>query len=367
MTGLDNGIDRSRHSPDPPPRRRVTVSIRSVRPVLGYLASRGYDAGALWRAAGTGAIDTDDPEARIPHDAAVALWQTAEHLSADVNIGLHAAEWIRPGMMGALEYAVQTCATLGEGLERLARYHRVLHDAAEVRFELRGDGAVLSHRLPLPGGAPRQISEYIVAGWLIALRRICASDWAPLEVRFPHAEPADVSEHRRLFAAPLLFGHERSELQIPRAVINRPLPAADPTLQQIVEAQVGTLIERLPSADAYTDSVRHLLAKTLSAGNARLEEIAAQLHLSPRTLHRRLEEEGTSFRRIVRTVRRELAERHLRDRRMMIAEIAFLLGYSEASAFHRAFKRWTGYSPKAFRDSAGQASRLDRKELESGA
>jgi AraC-like DNA-binding protein len=360
MTVLDNNIDRSRHSPNRPPRRSVTVSIRSVRPLLGYLASRGYDAGDLRLALGQVAVDIEDPESRIPHDAAVALWDAAERLSADINIGLHAAEWIRPGMLGALEYAVQTCATLGHGLKMLARYHRVLHDVAEVRVELRGNWAVLSHRLPLPGGAPRQISEFVLAGWLLAFRRICATEWAPLEVRFPHAEPADVSEHRRLFAAPLLFGHERSELRIPRALLDQPLPAADSTLQQIVEAQVGTLLESLPAADSYTDSVRRLLARTLNAGSARLEEIAAQLHLSPRTLHRRLDEEGTSFRRIVCAVRRELAERHLRDRRMMIAEVAFLLGYSEASAFHRAFKRWTGHSPQAFRDGAYNSSSLER-------
>ena len=109
------------------------------------------------------------------------------------------------------------------------------------------------------------------------------------------------------------------------------------------------MLQKLPKGEALTDAVRRLLVGELCDGEPSLEQIAPRLHMSPRTLHRRLEEEGTSFRQVLAEVRRELAARHLSERRLAIGEIAFLLGFSEPSAFHRAFKRWTGHAPLAYR------------------
>src|SRR5262249_51637173 len=129
-----------------------------------------------------------------------------------------------------------------------------------------------------------------------------------------------------------------------------PLLRADAALQAILEAQVMAVIEKLPRGEATTDAVRRYLAGGLGDGQPTLEQIAPRLHMSPRTLHRRLEEEGTSFRQVLSEVRRELAARHLSEGRLAIGEIAFLLGFSEPSAFHRAFKRWTGHAPLAWRE-----------------
>jgi len=112
------------------------------------------------------------------------------------------------------------------------------------------------------------------------------------------------------------------------------------------------MLQKLPKGEADTDAVRRCLAGDLCNGQPTLQQIAPRLHMSPRTLHRRLDDEGTSFRHVLTEVRRELAARHLTERRLGVSEIAFLLGFSEPSAFHRAFKRWTGHAPLAFRESA---------------
>jgi AraC-like DNA-binding protein len=109
------------------------------------------------------------------------------------------------------------------------------------------------------------------------------------------------------------------------------------------------LIQKLPKAEATTDAVRRHLASELDKGQPTLEQIAPRLHMSSRTLRRRLDEEGTSFRQILGEVRRELASRYLMEGRLSVGEIAFLLGFSEPSAFHRAFKQWTGHAPHAYR------------------
>lgn len=110
------------------------------------------------------------------------------------------------------------------------------------------------------------------------------------------------------------------------------------------------MLQRLPKGEAATDAVRRCLAGELCNGQPTLEQIAPRLHMNPRTLHRRLDDEGTNCRRVLKDVRRELASRHLAERQLAISEIAFLLGFSEPSAFHRAFKRWTGHAPLAFRE-----------------
>ena len=328
---------------------KISLSIRSVQPILMYIAARGYDSTAFLKSNGVDPSIFQDPEARLPHGVAISLWTAAGRLTNDPNLGLHVAAGIRPGTYGVLDYAVRTCETLEEGLRRLALYHRFLHDVAETRLSEDRNRAMLSHHLPLPGGAPRPVSECVAAGWLLASRQATGLNFIPLEVRFPHRAPDDISEHEQLFGCKLQFGWERTELVFARELLNATLVKADPALQAILEAQLVDLIQKLPKAEATTDAVRRHLASELAKGQPTLEQIAPRLRMSSRTLRRHLDEEGTSFREILNDVRRELASRYLLEGRLAIGEIAFLLGFSEPSAFHRAFKQWTGHAPHAYR------------------
>ncbi|MGB7845748.1 MAG: AraC family transcriptional regulator [Candidatus Acidiferrum sp.] len=349
MTKSDKKIDRNRHPQRAQHPGSVSVSLRSVQPVLMYISTQGYDANELLRREGVNPNLLGDPEARLPHTAAIRLWQAAGQLTNDPDLGLHVAEGVRPGQFGALEYALRTSANLGAAFTRLSAYHRILHDAAQVLLEVDREHAIVSHSLPLPGGAPRPISEFILAAWLITSRQAAGVDFALFEVRFPFPAPADIAEHRRVFGCPLKFEHLRSELVLARKLLDVPLLKADPVLQGIIEAQVLELLAKLPKAEATTDAVRRFLAEELSNGQPKLAKLAPRLRMSARTLHRRLEQEGTNFRRVLTEVRHELAVRHLVERRLAIGEIAFLLGFSEVSAFHRAFKHWTGHAPHAYR------------------
>lgn len=114
---------------------------------------------------------------------------------------------------------------------------------------------------------------------------------------------------------------------------------------------------QLPTGENIVDSIRRVLADDLCDGEPSLDRISTRLHMSARTLHRRLVEQGTTFRHVLADVRRELAERYLRERQLAIGEIGFLLGFSDTSAFHRAFKRWTGQAPLAFRHASNSAAR----------
>lgn len=352
MTATARNIDRNRQARTPAQPGAVSLSIRVLGPLLGYIKSRGHDTSAFLRDQGVDPELLGDPESRLPQAIATRLWLAAGELTQDSNLGIHVAEGVQPGTLGALGYALRTSETLSMSFQRLCRYHRLLHDVAEVKLALQRDRAVLSHYLPIPGGPVRPISEYVLTGWLLFSHQSTGVHWTPLEVRFPHPQPDDTSELRRLFRCTMKFGHDRSELVFPRDLLDTPLLKADPNLQAILEAQVVAMLQKLPKSEAATDAVRRHLASELCNGEPRLEHIAPRLHMSPRTLHRRLEEEGTSFRQVLTEVRRELAARHLTERHLAIGEIAFLLGFSEPSAFHRAFKRWTGHAPLAYRELA---------------
>jgi AraC-like DNA-binding protein len=333
-----------------PARGLMMVSVRSVQPVLARLRALGIEADVVLSAAGVAPAILNDADARIPHRLALGVWCEAVRRSGDDAFGIHAAEGIRPGAFDVLDYATRSSATLAEGLARLVRYHRILHDAAVVQLSVNGDRARLTHALPDHAGElPRHTAEFIVAAWVVVARQATGMDFAPLDVSFRHSPPPDLREHERLFRAPIRFDSAANGLVLPRTTLDLPLLKSDPGLCAVLERQMGELLERLPRTTSFSVRVGQMVGKDLSTAAPSATAAARKLHMSRRTLQRLLQAEGTTFSELVDGLRRDLATRYLREPAIAIAEVAFLLGFSEASAFHRAFKRWHGVTPAAYR------------------
>lgn len=275
----------------------------------------------------------------------------AWRLSGDECFGLHAAERVRPGAFDVLGYTLHSSATLGGAFERLVRYNHLLHDLADLRLTVNGGEARLSLRL-LPEGTPRQQAEFSLAVFLLFSRQATGTNVVPRVVEFSHAAPADLSEHRRIFQSPIRFARPATTLVLPRQALDLPLLQADPGLCAVLERQLRELLARLPAGESVLDRVRRLITTELCGGDPSVESVARRMHISPRTLHRRLRDAETSYRAVVDDLRQDLAVRYLAEDRLAIAEAAYLLGFSEASAFHRSFKRWTGRTPADYRREA---------------
>ena len=170
-------------------------------------------------------------------------------------------------------------------------------------------------------------------------------------MRFAHRAPRDAREHERFFGAPLRFATGENALVLPVALSTCPVVAPDPSLLSLLDRYAADRLGE-PRAATFADRARAALSEELQAGNVTAHGLAARLKVSVRTLHRTLAAEGTSYRRLLDQLRLDTAERHLLDDRVSVAEVAFLVGFSELSAFHRAFKRWTGSTPSAFRAEA---------------
>jgi AraC-like DNA-binding protein len=331
--------------------REPRLTVRALRPVISGLTRLGYDPGPFLHAQG---IDRDsllDHDATVPMSACVGLLADAVRITNDDNLGLHLAEQAELGSFDVHFYAMVSSPTLGAAFERVCRYQRLIHETSHVQLERFGHHAVLSHRLAGAMPAPRQTAELLLASWVRAGRIATRTTWSPVEVRFAHREPRDSRDHERFFGAPLRFATGENALVLPVALLDLPCHQNDPSLLSLLDRYAA---DRLggPQATTFADRARAALSEELQTGNVTAQHLAARLNVSVRTLHRSLAAENTSFRRLLDTLRLDVASRHLMDDRLSVAEVAFLVGFSELSAFHRAFKRWTGHTPATYRAEA---------------
>jgi AraC-like DNA-binding protein len=335
------------------PAGHATLPVWGMRVLIGYLEARGVDVGSIRRRAGLGAYL--GPDQRLPESVPREVWRLAAEATGDEAIAVHVAEARAPGALDALEYAFRASPTLHEALGQVVRYGRVMHDRVALRLEPQGDAVRLTGTVPPAHPINRYQAEFFLATFLRRARDTCSPDLVPVEVHFDHAAPARVAEHRRFFACPIRFEKPDIGLLIARPDLDRPMQGADPALTALLARQLDKLLEALPADASVSSRARALVAEDLPSGNASVERVARQLAMSMRTLSRRLDAEGTSFREVLDSVREELAFARLRDPSVEIGEIAFLLGYSESSAFHRWFRRRTGRTPVGFRREASQS------------
>ena len=337
--------------------REYTILTKSVRKIADAAAARGVPAEELYRAVNLAAALLDDPDSRIPFTQLVALYEEAARLTGDDAFGLHVGERSNPELFDLLGYVLVNSATLGEALDRLVRYHSIWSEGALFRLEVCGARIRLVYEyLGRQEGTRRHDCEMTLSVAVSFARRATGVEWAPHEVSFQHPKPKSIAEHRRVFRAPVRFGRPSNELVLDSSLLDLPIIRADPGLCDILDRQARELLARLPPQDGLINQVRVDISEALSGGDVRLEAVSQRLGISARTLQRRLKEEGTSHQDLLDEVRSDLARRYLRGPELAVCEVAYLLGFSEPSAFHRAFRRWTGTTPKEFRRSLSSRS-----------
>lgn len=321
-----------------------SASLAYLRGLLDYVQARGLEPARLLQGR---AIDLEDRDARLPESVCAELFDRAAKRLNDDALGLHAGEQIRPGHYGVLGYVAMNCATLGEALAGLRRYQALVLDIGPMEESLKNGELCLSWN---PGAQQyRQLAEYNLAGLVTFARWISGRNSSPLRIDVTYPAPAHPEEARRVFACPLRYGQDRYRLVLALDWLQQPLIQPDASMRAMMEQLAERQMQALSRSDDAITAARSLIAKRLGQGEVELGAIATALHLSARTLQRKLQDAGLSFTQLVDDVRRELAERYLADATLDLVDIAFLLGYSEQSAFTRAYKRWTGRSPAAVR------------------
>ena len=331
--------------------RVCTIQASAVRKIVNLAARYGVSAQSLYQEVKLNPALLDNPDQRIPFAQLVLLYERAAVLTKDDEFGLHLGESIDPRVFDVLGYAALNSATVGEAFARVARYHSIWTDGAQLDLEVSNATARVIYRyVDRSLQECRQDSEMTLAAFAALGRLITNIEWLPTEVKFAHKAPRDTAEHARIFRCAVRFGSELNELVFDSATLELPITRADPGLCAVLDRHAEELLAKYPRQDAIIDQVRSVIRKELQGGDPSLEAVAIQLGLGSRTLQRRLRENGTAHQQLLDQMRKDLALRYLREPEMAICEVAYLLGFSERSALHRAFKRWTGMTPSEFRE-----------------
>lgn len=330
--------------------RTCTVQAKAVEKIVRAASAHGIRAESLFEAVRLNPSVLLDPDNRIPFAQLVALYEKAAELTGDNNFGLHLGERINPSAFDVVGYCALNSPTLGAAFARVARYHSIWTDGALFTLEPANDtSAIVYSYVDTTIREHRQDSEMTLATVTTLCRTVGTPEFVPTCVEFQHDEPVDISEHLRLFRCPVKFGAPSNKLSFASSFLALPIAKADASLCALLDRHAEELLAKFPPRDSLIDQVRSIIASELRGGDSSLEHAASQLSFTPRTLQRKLQELGTSHNELLDQMRRQLAMRYLREREMAICEVAYLLGFSESSSFHRAFKRWTGVTPKEFR------------------
>lgn len=319
-----------------------------VNTVIAAAGRLGVAPGILLAEAGiaAGALDAE----RWPIDDITRLWRAAGRCSGDPGLGLKAGAGVSPASVSGVGFALQSAATLREGLGMVQRYQRLISDGGRFQL-LAGSNATWVVYHPRQGElafSPHQIEAVLaavvtLAGW------VTGASLRPRLVQFSQARLGPPQGYAEVFGCPVEFEQAFSGLLVDNAVLDQPLPQADPQFARVHEQFTAARLAALGLEEASTPDLREWLTAHLGPQLPRRAQAARALEISERTLARRLQEQGQTFEGLLDDVRREQALRALADPEGVIADIAQSLGFAEASTFYRAFRRWTGQTPGRWR------------------
>lgn len=328
----------------------LTIQAKAIEKIIRAAATSGVAAESLYDATGLNPDLLADPDRRIPFSTVALLYEEAALLTGDDAFGLHVGENVDPKAFDVLGYSVINSPTFGAGLDRMVRYNSLWTHGSGFTLEISELNTRIIYAYQGESvGQYRQDAEMTFAAIVTLGRTVTATDWSPLSVAFQHEQPPVTTEHSRIFRCAVTFGAPANEFIFDSSTLALPLVKADPGLCAVLDRHAKELLTKYPREDTLVERTRKLIRDELSGGDASLDRLAAKLGMSGRTLQRKLREHGTSHQELLDEMRSDLAMRYLREPKMAICEVAYLLGFSESSALHRAFKRWTGMTPSEFR------------------
>ncbi len=327
------------------------VSGTYVRLLFEWLNEKGVDAEAVLQRP----CPELDERIRIPFDEWRAMLERVHKLTGDPVFGLEVGKRITPRHLGVLGYVTYSCNTIGEALLRVQRFEDLVHAVNDLHVTFEGELVLLQWGAEL--GATGQLADQTAQAMLISyMRMLIGEDFSPVYMSFINERPADIRPYEEFFGCPVKFEAAYTTVAFPAVLLAKPLNKPDPVLRDILDRQAENLLQQLPANDEFITSLRHAIHAAIHAATPNLDVVAMRMCCSPRTLQRRLDERGLKFQILLDDARLQLAKRYLSKPSTPLSEVALLLGYAEQSAFNHAFKRWTGVTPKVWREKNSQMS-----------
>lgn len=329
------------------------VTSLFARKVAG-VAGDAIDARAVLGSVGLDIDGPWDPKHMLDEDAYYGMIELMAEQMDITPLPLIVGEAMRPDEYGALGLAWKAAPNLFGSLSRVVRYWRLWTSVTQYELKETESGMLyVQHREGRRRLGMRISVEATAASTVSLSRQVSPRPFAPLEVTFKHAAPKTAEHHEAFFRCPVHFGADKDAMLLSHASLLEPNILGDQGITQFLVSHLDQELAQIDDTPALPAQTKGEIACALSEGLPTMADIARRLGLSARSLHRRLADHGLSFQTLTEETRREIAIGMLQDERYALSEIAFLTGYSEQSAFNRAFKRWTGQTPAAYRKSLG--------------
>jgi len=326
----------------------MSIFAPAMGVIWKQLEEYGIDPDPVFRAEGVDPETMFDAGARISFDRYQRLDLRAAKLSKDPFFGLKGAEHFRPAHLGALGFAWMASSSLRTAFQRMSRYARMIQE--KLTIDLDEDDELFYVRIDahLPALDERIREEGQLAAVTKFCRVICGNSFSPAKVCFQQKKPSDTSYHYEFFRCPIEFEAPATVFAIRLADVDKRLTGSNDELARLNEHIVVKYLAHSARNDT-VNRVKAAIIDGLSNGLVTEASIAEELHTTPRNLHRKLQKKDTTFKQLLNEIRRDLALQYIQDRGKTLTEISFMLGFSEASSFSRAFKAWTGKPPSEAR------------------
>jgi AraC-like DNA-binding protein len=328
-----------------------TLSVSVLSQLIRYLESVGIDYRSLMQRAGMDPSLAESPDGRIPVEIYLAVEQKAVDETRDPCFGLHVGQFYKTGSWSLVDYMIMNCQTLEDALLLSGKYGKIVSYLIQGSIRLKPGCAEMIHYVPKQYPQLSPHCYYTFQTSLVQMmRQLTGQPVSPVEIGFaiPEPSPAVRKEFEDWFRCPVLFGRKHYSTSFDMRVGQIPVLQPDPLLLKHFEELGNRILQDLERSGTVTEAVTKLVVSRLKARDITINRIAREMAMSVRTLQNRLADEGTVFSSLVSDTRRQLACRWLEEKRT-VEEITFLLGFSDTSAFRKAFRKWTGITAGEYR------------------
>jgi AraC-like DNA-binding protein len=328
-------------------------SMAFVRNVALAAVRKGADLDEICRAVGVTKEILEQPGAAANLDQCIKIWEHAIRHTGDTLLGLHLGETTSPGLAGMVGYLMESSPDLLTAFHNAEQFNRALTNMTTYSVSIRGDMFVYTiditpawhDRSP---ETARQIVEHSASAFVHFVKLLSGKALHPLHVHMRYPRPADTREYLRILKCEPLFGQDSNQIIFRLRDMQLPTIGHNPALNRHFRELLEQEIAKTNQQETFSSEVRRVILQNFNTTLPQLNDVVHHLHITPRTLQRKLKEEGVSFQLITDSVKKELATGLLKKRTLTINEISYKLGYAEPSVFRRAFKKWTGVNPKVY-------------------
>ncbi|MDB9822218.1 AraC family transcriptional regulator [Deltaproteobacteria bacterium] len=327
------------------------ISVSILQRLIYYISSQGINPEALFKKAGIDQSITDKRDDKMPLEDYYQILDCALDLTEDPYFGLHMGETGKIDDLSILGYVMSNCRTLGDALEKAYKYFGIIGSNLNIdlKVEKKYSKLIFEMRQHFPYSCIRHCIDTALTSFFNMIGNITSTPVEVKEVWIKADAPEDRGEYKRIFNCPVLFGQPISALILLSSDLATPLNYPNPELLSLLEHHAKSFLNKIDENDNLSRKISLLLFEKIQQNNPSVEEVSKSLGMSVRVLQKRLKKEETTFSQLATNVREELAKSYLAERHYTVDDITYLVGFSEPSAFRRAFKMWTGLTPRQYR------------------